>query len=152
EVFAASALARTERMRVGSAAIALPHHHPFHVASRAVLLDHLAQGRFMLGVGPGSLPTDAAMLGVPMEETRARMVEAFEAIRHLLTSRAPLSVATDWFELQDAVLQLRPYSRPAMPVVFTATASPFGPSLAGRYGAGLISLSALMPDGHEALG
>mgnify|MGYP003292487266 CR=1 FL=1 len=34
------------------------------VAERAVLLDHLTKGRFMLGVGPGSLPTDAIMLGV----------------------------------------------------------------------------------------
>ena len=34
------------------------------VANRMVLLDHLTRGRAMLGVGPGALVTDAAMLGI----------------------------------------------------------------------------------------
>lgn len=151
EVFVASALERTKRMRVGTGVVSLPYHHPFHVASRAVQLDHLAQGRFMFGVGPGSLPSDAAMLGVPWPETRSRMVEAFEAVHHLLTSQEPLTVDAGWFELNEAVLQLRPFSRPLMPIAFTAMESPFGPSLAGKYGAGLISLSATTASGYGAL-
>jgi limonene 1,2-monooxygenase len=152
EVFVASALERTKRMRVGTGVVSLPYHHPFHVASRAVQLDHLAQGRFMFGVGPGSLPSDAAMLGVPWPETRSRMVEAFEAVHHLLTSQEPLTMDAGWFELNEAVLQLRPFSRPLMPIAFTAMESPFGPSLAGKYGAGLISLSATTASGYGALG
>jgi limonene 1,2-monooxygenase len=151
EVFVASALERTRRMRLGTGVVSLPYHHPFHVASRAVLLDHLGQGRFMLGVGPGSLPSDAAMLRIPWEETRSRMVQSFEAVHHLLTSQEPLTVEADWFELEEAVLQLRPFSRPAMPIAFTAMESPFGPSLAGRYGGGLISMSALTASGYGAL-
>jgi limonene 1,2-monooxygenase len=151
EVFVASALERTKRMRVGTGVVSLPYHHPFHVASRAVQLDHLAQGRFMFGVGPGSLPSDAAMLGVPWPETRSRMVEAFEAVHHLLTSQEPLTMDAGWFELNEAVLQLRPFSRPLMPIAFTAMESPFGPSLAGKYGAGLISLSATTASGYGAL-
>jgi limonene 1,2-monooxygenase len=151
EVFIASALERTKRIRLGTGVVSLPYHHPFHVASRAVLLDHLAQGRFMLGVGPGSLPSDAAMLGVPWSETRSRMVEAFEAVYHLLTSQEPLTVDAGWFELNEAVVQLRPFSRPVMPISFTAMESPFGPSLAGKYGAGLISLSAMTATGYGAL-
>ena len=151
EVFVASALERTRRMRVGTGVVSLPYHHPFHVASRAVQLDHLAQGRFMFGVGPGSLPSDAAMLGVPWPETRSRMVEAFEAVHHLLTSQEPLTIDAGWFELNEAVLQLRPFSRPLMPIAFTAMESPFGPSLAGKYGAGLISLSATTASGYGAL-
>src|SRR5262249_15481286 len=109
EVLIASALERTKRIRLGTGVISLPYHHPFHIALRAVLLDLLAQGRFMLGVGPGSLPTDAAMLGVPWGETRSRMVEAFEVIRHLMTSQQPLTVVADWFELENAVMQLQPF-------------------------------------------
>jgi len=151
EVFVASAIERTARIRLGTGVVSLPYHHPFHVASRAVLLDHLAQGRFMLGVGPGSLPSDAAMLGIPWSETRSRMVESFSAIHHLLTSQKPLTTTAKWFDLEDAVLQLRPYSLPTMPIVFTAMESPFGPSLAGKYGAGLISLSATTASGYGAL-
>ena len=52
EIFIAAALERTRRIRLGTGVVSLPYHHPFHVAGRAVLLDHLAQGRFMFGVGP----------------------------------------------------------------------------------------------------
>src|SRR5688572_694790 len=48
EIFVAAAIERTKRIRLGTGVVSLPYHHPFHVASRAVLLDHLAQGRFML--------------------------------------------------------------------------------------------------------
>jgi limonene 1,2-monooxygenase len=132
--------------------VSLPYHHPFHVAERAVMLDHLSMGRFMLGVGPGSLPTDAAMLGIPWSETRSRMTESWEAVHHLLTSPEPLTTKADWFTLNEAALQLQPYSRPTMEFAFTAMESPFGPSMAGRYGAGLISLSATTATGYAALG
>jgi limonene 1,2-monooxygenase len=151
EVFIAAALERTRRIRLGTGVVSLPYHHPFHVAGRAVLLDHLAQGRFMFGVGPGSLPSDGVMQGIPWEETRARMVESFESIHHLLTSPDPLTVDAGWFQMEEAVLQLAPFSQP-MPYAFTAMESPFGPSLAGKYGAGLISLSALSAPGYGALG
>jgi limonene 1,2-monooxygenase len=152
DIFIAAAVERTSRIRLGTGVASLPYHHPFHVAERAVLLDHLSMGRTMFGVGPGSMPTDAAMLGVPWAETRSRMVESWEAIHHLLTSAEPLTVKTDWFTLDDAVLQLAPFSNPTMEFAFTAMESPFGPSLAGRYGAGLISLSATTASGYAALG
>jgi limonene 1,2-monooxygenase len=152
DIFLAAALERTSRIRLGTGVVSLPYHHPFHVAERAVFLDHLSRGRFMLGVGPGSLPTDAAMIGVEWKDTRKRMVESWEAIHHLLTSEEPLSTETDWFTLNEAVLQLRPFSRPTMELAFTAMESPFGPSMAGRYGASLISLSGTSAKGFGALG
>jgi limonene 1,2-monooxygenase len=151
DLFIAAALQRTKTMRLGTGVVSLPYHNPFHVAERAVMLDHLAQGRFTLGVGPGSLPTDAAMLGIPWSETRTRMVEAWEAIYHLLTSPDPLTVETEWFTLHEAALQIAPYSRPTMDLAFTAMESPFGPSLAGKYGAGLISLSGVSATGFASL-
>jgi len=151
DIFLAAAIERTSRIKLGTGVVSLPYHHPFHVAERAVLLDHLAQGRFKFGVGPGSLPSDAAMLGIPWSETRKRMVESWEAIHHLLTSEEPLTVETDWFTLHEAALQLEPYSHPTMDISFTAMESPFGPSLAGKYGAGLISLTGVSAKGFAAM-
>ncbi|OJU82949.1 MAG: hypothetical protein BGO11_20520 [Solirubrobacterales bacterium 70-9] len=151
DIFLAAALERTQRIRLGTGVVSLPYHHPFHVAERAVFLDHLSMGRFMLGVGPGSLPTDAAMLGIEWKDTRKRMVESWEAIYHLLTSEEPLTRKTEWFTLNEAVLQLRPYSRPLMELAFTAMESPFGPSLAGKYGGSLISLSGTNAKGYGSL-
>jgi len=151
DLFVATAIERTKRIRIGTGVVSLPYHHPFHVAERAVMLDHLSMGRTMLGVGPGSLPTDAAMLGIAWSETRKRMVESWQAIHHLLTSEEPLTMETDWFTLRDAALQLQPYSSPTMEIAFTAMESPFGPSMAGKYGSSLISLSGTTASGFAAL-
>ena len=151
EVFLAAAAERTQRLRLATGVVSLPYHHPYMVAERAVLLDHLCQGRLILGVGPGSLPQDAAMFGIHMADTRRMMSESLEAIHHLLTRDEPLTMKTDWFTLEDAELQLRPYSHPGLPLAMTAMESPFGPSLAGKYGAGLVSIGATTEAGFAAL-
>ena len=61
EVFIATAAGRTSRLRLGTGVVSLPYHNPYMVANRMVLLDHLTRGRVMLGVGPGSLASDAYM-------------------------------------------------------------------------------------------
>ena len=56
EVLMAAIAARTERIRIGSAGVMLPHYSPFKVAEQFRVLDALAPGRIDLGVGraPGS--------------------------------------------------------------------------------------------------
>src|SRR5581483_5932305 len=54
EVFLAHVGARTSRIRLGTGVVSAAYHHPLWVAERAVLLDHLLHGRFMLGLGPGA--------------------------------------------------------------------------------------------------
>ena len=55
EIFIAAAAGRTRHIRLGTGVVSLPYHHPYMVASRMVLLDHLTKGRVILGVGPGGL-------------------------------------------------------------------------------------------------
>ena len=76
EVFLAVAAERTKHIKLGSGVVSLPYHHPYMVAERAVLLDHLTRGRFMLGIGPGALPFDAKQLGIPMDRIRPSMEKA----------------------------------------------------------------------------
>src|SRR5436309_6570188 len=112
EVFIAAAAQRTQHIRLGSGVNSLPYHHPFLLADRFVLLDHITRGRVMLGCGPGQLTSDAHMLGIPADTQRPRMHEALEAITHLLRSDLPLTMETDWFTIHDARLQLKSYSDP----------------------------------------
>ncbi|MDH3227069.1 MAG: LLM class flavin-dependent oxidoreductase [Thermoleophilia bacterium] len=141
EVFLAAAAERTRHIRLGTGAVSLPYHHPLMVADRIVLLDHLTRGRLMFGVGPGGHLSDALMLGLDPSGLRSRMAEAIEVILRLFTEVEPLSITSDWFEMHDAVLQLRPYSDPYPPLAFTSMESPAGMQLAGRYGAGVLSLA-----------
>src|SRR2546425_4187925 len=80
EVFIAAAGERTQRIRLGTGVVSVPYHHPFHVADRIVLVDHLTHGRAMLGVGPGALPGDAAMLTIEPTRQREMMDEGLGVI------------------------------------------------------------------------
>jgi limonene 1,2-monooxygenase len=142
EIFIAAAAQRTRRIRLGTGVTSLPYHHPFLVADRMVLLDHLTRGRVMLGVGPGALVTDAMMLGIDPETQRPRMAEALHVIVRLLTELEPVSYRADWFDLREAVLQLRPYTQPHFPIAVASTQSPAGMVLAGRYGVDVLQLAA----------
>jgi limonene 1,2-monooxygenase len=108
-------------------------------------------GRYVLGVGPGSLPTDSTMMGLDHLQQRQMMAESFEAIHALLTSDEPVSRTTSWFTLKDAELQLKPFSYPLFEMAVAAVESPAGPTLAGRYGASLLSLAAAAGPGFIAM-
>jgi limonene 1,2-monooxygenase len=149
EVFIAAAAERTRRITGVSS---LPYHHPLLLADRMVLLDHLTRGRTMLGVGPGALASDAYMMGIEPAQQRDMMEEALEAIIALLTSDEPVTRKTSWFTLQDARLQLRPYTKPTFEIAVAAMVSPSGPRLASRFGCSLLSVSATTVEGFSALG
>jgi limonene 1,2-monooxygenase len=152
EVFLAVAAERTNHIRLGTGVSSLPYHHPLMLTDRMVLLDHLTRGRIMLGVGPGALPSDAFMMGIPVAEQRDRMEEALEAILLLLRSDDPVTVKTDWFTLDDARLNLRPYTQPHFEVAVASQISPAGSRAAGRFGTGLLSIGATNQQGFDLLG
>jgi limonene 1,2-monooxygenase len=141
EIFLAVAAERTRHIRLGTGVVSLPYHHPLMVADRIVQLDHLTRGRINFGVGPGGHLTDARMLGIDPARLRPMMAESLDVVMRLLTDTAPLTVDGSWFTLREAVLQLRPYQRPHPPVAVTSMESPAGMVLAGRHGAGVLSLT-----------
>lgn len=151
EVFIAAAAQRTRHISLGTGVVSLPYHHPLMVANRMVLLDHLTRGRVLFGVGSGSLPSDAHMLGIDPARKRKMMEDSLDAISRLLTDPAPVTVETDWFTMRDAALQLRPYSRPFMPIAVASSSSPSGMRLAGKYGLMALSLAAFYPGGLAGL-
>ncbi|MFF7564089.1 LLM class flavin-dependent oxidoreductase [Streptomyces pseudovenezuelae] len=145
ELFLAAAAERTRHIRLGTGVISLPYHHPYMVAARAVQLDHQTRGRFLLGLGAGSLPSDMHQLGIAPAETRQRTAEALETVLHLLRSEEPLTVDRGWYRLRDARLQLRPWSRDGVPVALSSATSPFSMRLAGRHGVNPLSFGAPRP-------
>src|SRR5436309_1213396 len=148
EVFIAAAAARTRHIKLGTGVISLPYHHPLMVADRMVLLDHITRGRVLFGVGPGALPTDAVMLGIDPMLQRPRMNESLKIIMRLLTETEPITYQSDWFSLNNARLQLRPFTQPHMPIAVAAVQSPAGMVAAGEHGAGVLTMS--VPRGKDA--
>ncbi|WP_338597762.1 LLM class flavin-dependent oxidoreductase [Saccharopolyspora sp. SCSIO 74807] len=153
EIFIAAAAQRTRHIKLGTGVVSLPYHHPWLLADRLVTLDHLTRGRLIFGAGPGALPTDAHIMGIDPVDQRRMMEESLETILALFRGEEPIDRRTDWFELNEGRLQVRPYSWPHPEVAVAAMVSPSGPRLAGKYGASLLSLSmSAASEGFAAIG
>jgi len=150
ELFIATAAERTKHIRLGTGVSSLPYHHPFMLADRMNQLDHITRGRVMLGVGPGALPSDAFMMGIPVAKQRDRMDEALGCIVRLLRGET-VTHKSDWFELNEAHLQMSPYTRPSIEMAVASQVSPTGANAAGRHGLGLLSIGATSTGGFNAL-
>lgn len=151
EIFMAAAAERTTNIRLGTGVTSVSYHNPLWVADRMVLLDHLTRGRTMLGVGPGSLPTDSAMIGLNPTDTRELLAENLDIIMRLLAGEV-VTEQTKTHTLVEAQLQLRPYTEPRFDIAVAAVASPTGPRMAGQHGTGLLSIGAtLTQEGFDAL-
>lgn len=152
-LFIAAAAQRTKHIKLGTGVVSMPYHHPWLLADRMCLLDHLTRGRVIFGTGPGALPTDAYVLGIDPVDQRRMHEEALEAVMALFTSDEPVTRETDWFTMREARLQLRPYQYPHPEMVVAAMVSPSGPRLAGQHGASLLSLSmSAAAEGFAAIG
>ncbi|HEY6855335.1 MAG: limonene 1,2-monooxygenase [Mycobacterium sp.] len=151
EIFIAAAAQRAKRIRFGTGVISLSYHNPLWVADRLMLLDHLTHGRIIGGVGPGSLPTDSAMIGLNPTDTRELLETNLDIVVRLLAGET-VSAKTATHHLFDAQLQLAPYSDGGIPLAVAAVASPTGARLAGKHGIGLLSIGAtLTVEGFNAL-
>lgn len=150
EMFLASVGEHTARIRLGTGVVSLPYHHPFNVAQRMVQLDHLTGGRVIFGSGPGALPSDARVHGITPNLLRDRQDEALGVILRLLAGEERFSYKSDWFELNDAALQILPLQE-TMPAAVASSVSPSGMTLAGKYGIGVLSIASTSTEGLLAL-
>ncbi|MCU1396343.1 MAG: limB [Ilumatobacteraceae bacterium] len=148
EVFIAAAAERTKHIKLGTGVSSLPYHHPFMLADRIVMLDHLTKGRMMFGAGPGQLTSDAAMLGIDPMVQRPRLEQAFDVMMRLFRGET-VTEHTDWFVCNEAVLQMKPYSD--FDIIVASSVSPAGSKLAGRYGTGLLSIAATEPAAFQVM-
>ncbi len=148
EVMIAAAAERTKHIKLGTGVNSLPYHHPFMLADRIVMLDHLTRGRMMFGAGPGQLTSDAYMLGIDPMTQRPRMEQSLDVMMRLFRGET-VTERTDWFTCQEAVLQVKPYSD--FDIAVASSVSPSGSKLAGKYGVGLISIAATEPAAFQML-
>jgi limonene 1,2-monooxygenase len=139
EMFLAAAAMRTRNIRLGTGVVSLPYHHPFTLASRMMQLDHMTRGRAMFGVGPGALIYDAEKIGLKAADQRRRMSESLDCIMELMQG-GTVSRKTDWFTLDEARLQLMPYTQPAMEMAAACSRSPVGAVASGKHGIGMLAI------------
>lgn len=150
EMFLTGVAMRTGRIKLGTGVVSLPYHHPFNVAQRIVQLDHMSQGRVVLGTGPGALPSDAHTFGIDPMVLRDRQDEAIGVIKKLLAGEDRFSYECEWFTLNDAKLQILPL-QDVVPMATASMISPSGMTLAGKYGDGVLSIGSMSDEGLASL-
>jgi limonene 1,2-monooxygenase len=150
EVFIAQAAAQTKHIRFGTGVSSLIFHHPLILADRIMQLDHMSRGRVAFGMGPTALPSDAQMMGVNTLKQSDMTLQAIEVLIPLLRGET-VTRKTDWFELNEAKLQLKSYSKPSVEMAVASQVSPSGAKTAGIHGVGLVSVGATTIGGFNAL-
>jgi alkanesulfonate monooxygenase SsuD/methylene tetrahydromethanopterin reductase-like flavin-dependent oxidoreductase (luciferase family) len=135
----------------------LPYHNPIELAHRVAYLDHLAQGRYALGVGISALPTDHQMFALDTKGGRNRRMtfEALEIMVELWRKGAHNFKGEFWTvgEADKAFdslgYHLRPYQKPHPPIAIAGlTPGSENHKLAGEKGYLPVSLS-ISPDAER---
>jgi alkanesulfonate monooxygenase SsuD/methylene tetrahydromethanopterin reductase-like flavin-dependent oxidoreductase (luciferase family) len=127
--FFASLIDRTEQIRFASGVLNLPQMHPSYVASHVAMFDHLCEGRYIMGVGPGGLISDFEMLGLNDHKARPEMMlESIETIHKLWAGGPGYQIDNKYWPIHThkAIYPelgigqvLRPYQQPGPPVALS---------------------------------
>ena len=139
----AAAAQRTTRIRLGTAVMLLPLHHPVKIAEEAAIVDILSDGRLEFGVGRGAFPLYYVGFDVPQEESRERFEEALDFILAAWKSEE-FSFDGKYFRAHDLCVIPRPVQSPHPPVRVAAN-SPETFPFAGRRGLPIFAAPLINP-------
>ena len=154
-LFLATLVDATKRMKLGTGTLNLPNHHPAAVAGNIAMLDHLLGGRFILGISPGALPSDAEVFGNMDMARPAMFLEAINQLLQIWSSKPPYNIKGEFWNISTERTYMpetgmgtvpQPLQRPHPPIVVTAVA-PFSQGIteAAARGWDPISANFLLP-------
>jgi alkanesulfonate monooxygenase SsuD/methylene tetrahydromethanopterin reductase-like flavin-dependent oxidoreductase (luciferase family) len=109
---ASAVAARTERIRIGTSVVLLPFHDPIRVAEDAAIVDILSNGRFDLGVGPGSQYEEFVTFGKDPAEMNQRAWEMVDWIREAYSSTSSFSHHGRFYDIADMTFTTKPVQQP----------------------------------------
>ena len=79
-MFLATLIPETRQIKLATGTSNIAQMHPVLIAAQAAMFDHLAQGRFVFGISPGALTSDAEALGILEEDRNKMFAEAIDVI------------------------------------------------------------------------
>jgi alkanesulfonate monooxygenase SsuD/methylene tetrahydromethanopterin reductase-like flavin-dependent oxidoreductase (luciferase family) len=154
-IFIAWVLNDTKNIKLGTGTVNLPNHHPAMVAAEVAMVDHMAEGRFLFGISPGGLLSDAELFGNLDKDRTAMFVEAINHILDIWKGEPPYNLKGEHWTIsieRQTIKEIgqgyihKPYQRPHPPIMVTAVA-PFskGVTEAAARGWEPISANFLLP-------
>tara|TARA_B100001123_G_C15260883_1_gene1006534 strand:+ start:534 stop:1559 length:1026 start_codon:yes stop_codon:yes gene_type:complete len=114
-MFASYLATQTERIRVGSAVVVLPLHHPLIVAEEIATADLLSKGRLDVGLGRGYQVYEFDRLGASLDESREKFEEAVDILL-LSFEGEPFSYNGRHYNFDETSVFPTPVQKPRPPI------------------------------------
>ena len=138
-IFLATLIPETKSIKLATGTTNLSHIHPVVIAQQAAMFDHLSEGRFVFGVSPGALTSDAEALGICEQDRNKMFAESIDVILAIWEGEPPYDI--DFHDNRYKVSTSRtqalsigvgylgkPYQQPRPEIVGTVVA-PFSPGV-----------------------
>lgn len=129
--FIAWIAAATKQIKLGTGTVNLPNTHPAAVAAQVAMLDHMLDGRFIFGISPGGLATDAEVFGSLNADRPGMFLEGINTVLKIWESEAPYNIEGKFWNITTETQMMpeigqgimpKPLQRPHPPIVVTAVA------------------------------
>ena len=172
-MFLSSLVHETKQIMLGTGTINMPNSHPAAIAAQVAMLDHMLKGRFIMGISPGGLMSDAEVFRNFGKDRNEMFLESINMVLEIWKNEGPYKLIGKHFSVTTEKTMipeigqgtiLKPYQSPHPQIVVTAVA-PFskGVTEAAKRGWQPISANFLLPqwvashwpkyaEGREAVG
>src|SRR5690242_13533488 len=155
-MFLASLAHETKKIILGTGTINMPNSHPAAIAAQVAMLDHMLKGRFIMGISPGGLMSDAEVFGNFQKDRNAIFLESINMVLDIWAKESPYDLKGQFFSVTTGKTSIRevgqgtiikPYQKPHPPIVVTAVAPHSkGVTEAAKRGWTPISANFLLPE------
>src|SRR5258708_35304830 len=98
-MFLASLAHQTKTIALGSGTINMPNAHPATIAAQVAMLDHLLKGRFIMGISPGGLMSDAELFGNYKKDRNAIFLESINMVLDIWNGEPPYNLQGQFFNV-----------------------------------------------------
>jgi len=130
-MFLASVAHETKNIVLGTGTVNMPNSHPAAIAAQVAMLDHMLKGRFIFGISPGGLMSDAEVFGNFGKDRNAVFLESINMVLDIWKSEGPYDLKGSFFNVSTKNTSIKeigqgtiikPYQKPHPPIVVTAVA------------------------------
>jgi alkanesulfonate monooxygenase SsuD/methylene tetrahydromethanopterin reductase-like flavin-dependent oxidoreductase (luciferase family) len=140
---AAAAAARTTRLKIGMAIVAVPLSHPLRIAESSASVDQISGGRLIFGAGRSGKIDAYVTSNVDYAESRDRQIEGLEVIKKAWTKDI-FTHKGRFYDFPEVKIAPKPFQDPHPPIYYAAS-SPASFEIAGRNGYHIF----IMPRGNR---
>ena len=155
-MFIASLAHDTRDIVLGSGTVNMSLNHPAIIAGQVAMIDNILEGRFLFGISPGALKSDAEALGILHRDRNEMFVESIDHVLAIWSTDPPYRLKGKYWTIttEESLIEeigqgviVGPYQKPHPPIVVTVVA-PYSKGLTEAAARGWTSISAnfLMPE------